>query len=188
MSNSKNNVLSRQLHGKFGNQVVFRTRNGKSVTANVPDVSNVKAGATQIAIRDKFKIATLWAKNELMDPVQLAAYRAIAKNGKTAFVAAVTDFLNPPKIAEINHSDYAGHIGDQIVILASDELKITKMQLKITDQSGAVLEQGPCQSEGLNISWKYTATVEVPSLTGATITAIAKDNPGHSGQSSVTLE
>jgi len=57
------------------------------------------------------------ARNALADPVQAAAYQAAATKSKSAFVVAVTDWLKPPRISEIIHSAYNGHIGDKIVVL-----------------------------------------------------------------------
>jgi hypothetical protein len=133
-------------------------------------------------------MATKWAKNVLADPVQLAAYNAMAKNGKTAFMLAVTDFLKPPRISEIVCSGYNGHVGDKILVSAIDDFNVKEVSLNITDSSGNMIEEGQCQPDGTDMYWQYTATVEVSSLSGVVITAVAKDNPGHTGESTVTLE
>lgn len=133
-------------------------------------------------------MATQWAKNALSDPVQVEAYRAKAKNGVTAFVAAITNFLRPPRIAEILYSGYNGHAGDKILVSAIDDFNVKEVSLKIPGPSGTLIEQSSCQPDGNNLFWQFNATVEVLSLTGVKITAIAIDNPGHAGASFVTIE
>jgi hypothetical protein len=188
MSNSKDNVITRNLHGKFGNQVVFKTRNGKSISANVPKTTKAAPVASQIATRDRFRKAVIWAKNALADPVQLAAYQAAATDGKSAFVVAVTDFLKPPRISEVDCSAYKGHVGDKIIVFAIDDFKVKEAGVKICNPSGTVIESGTCQPDVSGQNWQYTATTEVPSLSGMVITGIATDNPGHSVELSVPLQ
>ena len=188
MSNSRENVITRHLHGKFGDQVVFRTRNGQSIAANVPKAAKGNPTAAQVEVRDKFRMAAKWAKNVLADPIQLAVYQAKAKNGQTPFVLAVTDFLKPPRISEIDLSGYNGHVGDKILVSAIDDFNVKEVSLKITDPAGELIEEGQCQPDESDMYWQFTATVEVPSLSGVGITAVAMDNPGHTGESTVTLE
>ena len=188
MSNSKENVITRHLHGKFGDQVVFRTRNGQSFASNMPKAASGSPSAAQLEVRDRFRMAAIWAKNALADPILLAAYQAKAKDGQTPYVLAMTDFLKPPRISEINDSGYNGHVGDEILVSAIDDFKVTGVSVVITDPSDVLIEEGQCQPDGTGMYWKYTATVEVAALSGVEITAVAKDNPGHTGESTVTLE
>ena len=188
MSNSKDNVITRNLHGKFGNQVVFKTRDGKSISANVPKTSTAAPVASQIATRDRFRKAVIWAKNALADPDQLAAYQAAATNDKTAFVVAVTDFLKPPRISEVDCSAYKGHAGDKIMVFAIDDFKVKEVSVKICDPAGTVIESGACQPDVSAQNWQYTSMTKIASLTGMVVTAKATDNPGHSVEAAVTLE
>jgi hypothetical protein len=154
----------------------------------MPRAAKGSPSAAQVEVRDRFRMAAIWAKNVLADPLQLAAYQAKAKNVKTPFLLAVTDFLKPPRISEINDSGYNGHAGDEILVSAIDDFKVKEVSVVITDPSGTLIEEGQCQPDGTSMYWKYTATVEVSSLSGVGITAVAKDNPGHTGESTVTLE
>ena len=188
MSNSKENVITRNLHGKFGNQVVFKTRDGKSISANVPKTTKTAPVASQLATRDKFRKAVIWAKNALADPIQLAAYQAAATASRSAFVVAVTDLLKPPRISEVDCSAYNGHVGDKIIVFAFDEFKVKEVSVKICDPTGTVIESGACQPDISGQNWQYTATTEIAALTGKVVTAKATDNPGHSVEAAVTLE
>lgn len=188
MSNSRENVITRRLHGKFGDQVVFRTRNGKSITANIPKVTDKTAASSQVKTRDRFKQATLWAKHILTDPEMLAAYTAKATGGKNPYVVAVTDYLKPPRISEISVVDYKGHAGDVVRVAAFDDFMVKEVRLQIRDAAGNLLEEGSCQQDSFGMFWIYTATTEVPGLAGVEITAIATDNPRHTGEGTLILE
>ena len=130
MSNSRENVITRKNHGKFGDQVVFRTRNGKSILADVPKLTGKKPAISQVQTRDKFKLATIWAKKILGDAGMLEAYAARAANGKTPYVVALTDYLKPPRISEIIVTGYNGHAGDVIKVAAFDDFMVKEVRVK----------------------------------------------------------
>ena len=49
-----------------------------------------------------------------------------------------------------------------------------------------MIEQGPCVVNPRTGNYDFTATVQVPDLTGVTIIAKAVDHPGHVGELAVT--
>jgi hypothetical protein len=187
MSNSRENVITRSLHGKFGDQVVFRTRNGKSITADIPKRTGKKPAKSQVETRDRFKLASIWARTILADPGMLEAYTAKATNGKTPYVVAMTDYLKPPRISEISAATYKGHAGDVIRVAAFDDFMVAEVKVQIRDAGGNLLEEGACQPDSRRMYWLYVATTEVPSLPGVEITAIATDNPGHTGEGTLVI-
>jgi hypothetical protein len=187
MANSNANVITRDLHGKFGDQVVFRTSDGESITANVPDTYNATPSEAQLAVRERFKEATLWAKNTLADPDMLAAYSAKATGRMTAYTLAVADYLRAPKVTRIDVTGYSGHAGDIIFIKAIDDFKVKEVKVGIVGPDGNVLEKGNCVADANGIFWLYTATAENDPPQGTVITATAKDNPGNTGSMSVTI-
>jgi hypothetical protein len=187
MSNSRENVITRRLHGKFGDQVVFRTRNGKSITADIPKKTGKKPATSQVQTRDRFKLATIWARMILADPAMHAAYTEKATEGKTAYVVALTDYLKPPRISEISATVYKGHAGDVISVAAFDDFMVKEVMVRIRDAAGNLLEEGPCQPDSFGMFWLYIATVEVADLTGVQITAIATDNPGHTAEETLVM-
>ena len=187
MSNTTENVLTKTYSGKFGNQVVFRNRGDKSIMAKMPRKNTRPVSAAQSAVRRKFKVACRWAKLALQDPDTLAAYQAQASGMKTPFVLAVTNYLRPPEVRSIVAMGYSGAAGGKICVEAFDDFRVTGVTVKITDASGTVIEQGPCQEDLAADCWVYTATVSVTSTAGATITAEASDFPGHTGLLAITL-
>ena len=185
MSNSRENVITRRLRGKFGDQVVFRTRNGKSFTANIPGKFKGTPGSAQVAARDRFRLASLWARAILANPEMAALYAARATNGRTPYVTALTDFLRPPRIAEIDCSGYHGHAGDEIRVSAFDDFRVKEVRVAILAADGTVLEEGTCVPDEFGMLWLYKATTDVLTLDGVTAHAIATDHPGHQGAGSV---
>lgn len=180
-------MITRNLHGKFGDQVVFRTSDGETITANVPDTYNSKPSEAQLAARERFREAVLWAKSTLADPEKLAEYSAKASRHMTAYTLAITDYLRAPKIIEIDVTNYSGHAGDLIAVKAIDDFKVKEVKVVIAGPDGTILEKGACELAVSGIYWMYTATAENDPPQGSVITATAKDNPGHTGTMSVTI-
>jgi len=187
MSNSSQNVNVRKLRGKFGDQIVYKVRYGKSYAADVPAPSSKGPNAVQDKIRLKFKMATIWAKAVLADPAKLAIYKALAKGPMTPWMLAITNYLRPPKVEEIDLSEYQGHVGDQINIAAVDITTVKSVSITIKDSTGAVVETGACQPDDIGLFWVYTATTAIANLTGVVVTATAKNDAKHSGSLSVTI-
>ena len=173
------------MHGKFGDQLIFRLRDGKSVTANKPKRNLNPPAATQLETRDRFLLASIWAKSILKDPAQKSAYQANATKYKTAYVVAMTDYLKPPRILEIDLKNYEGHTGNVIRVVAFDDFVVTGVTVKLEDPAGNVIEEGACLPGTSEQYWLYTALFDVTPVTGVVVTATATDNPGNTGTASV---
>jgi hypothetical protein len=187
MSNTTENVLTKTYHGKFGDQVVFRNRDNKSIMAKPPKKSLKPATESQLAVRRKFKMASRWAKLVLQDPAILEEYKAVAKGMKSPYVMAVTNYLSPPEIQEIITTGYTGETGNKINVIAFDDFRVTGISVLITDATGAMIEQGECVEDLSADCWVYTATKTVANTAGVKITAEVKDVPCHSGFLEITL-
>jgi len=62
-------------------------------------------------------------------------------------LVAVTDFLKPPRISEVDCSAYKGHAGDKIMVFAIDDFKVKKVSVKICDPAGTEIESATCQPD-----------------------------------------
>ncbi len=111
MSNTTDNVLTKTYRGKFGKQLVFRNRDDVSIMAKPPKKNRKPWADTQLAQRRKFKMASRWAKQALLDQDTLAAYTALASGMKTTYVLAVTNYLRPH---EVSKSLYQGMPARQV--------------------------------------------------------------------------
>ena len=91
---------------------------------------------------------------------------------KTAYNIAVSDWFNPPMIHRIERRD------ERILVEASDNVMVTKVQVTVLDAEGKVLEKGEAiRKEGSSLSegwWEFASSQE-----GTTIIAEAWDLPGH---------
>jgi len=187
MTKTRDNSLTMNYSGKYGNQFVYRTREDMSILAKKPKKSKNPPTVSQSETRVRFQEATIWAKKALQDPDILAVYAARAKGMKTPYILAVTNHMHPPVVKEIITEEYTGEIGSAIGVKVLNNFYINGVMVKITDASGTLVEQGPCTLDPFGVIWGYTATKEITNLTGVVITAVAKDYPKHTGSLSVTL-
>ncbi|TRZ53677.1 hypothetical protein D4S03_01385 [bacterium] len=189
MANTKSNALTKNYRGKFGNQFVFRNRNGKSIMAALPVRTADSVTEAQQTARKNFANAARYAKQILLDPDMLAAYMAKANtNGQSPYIIALTDYLRHPWIDEINLEAFNGNAGDVIRVMAGDDFKVAEVTVKILDPLGVEIESGTCALDTLGIWWEYTTTQAVTIEPGLEILAKARDIPGHSGESSYIEE
>jgi hypothetical protein len=98
MAKAKLNPILLELHGKVGNMVFRRTRNGGVSLIRKADMSNVKWSPAQVANRQRFREAVAYAKQRLADPQARVTYEEIAaKQGKRALEVAVSEYLQQHK-------------------------------------------------------------------------------------------
>jgi len=142
----------------------------------------------QIQQQEKFARAAAYAKNALLDPSLKEAYTLEAKKRQdvSAYNMAMTDYLLPPQITNVDHSAYTGDAsGEKIIIEAGDAFKITTMKVKITAANNSTLEEG--NATLVNGKWQYTTTTANATLTGTKIILIATDRPGNTTTKEITL-
>ena len=93
MAKSTSNLILRGFSGKLGG-IVLKNYNDVTIIANAPGKSKKIATQAQIAMRNKFKMASCLAVQTLKDPAKLSYYENRAKKkGLTAYNVAVADFL-----------------------------------------------------------------------------------------------
>ena len=98
MAKVKLNPILVELHGKVGDMVFRRTRNGGVSLIRKADMSKVKWSPAQVANRQRFREAAAYAKQLLADPQVRAAYEKLAaQQGKRASEVAVSEYLQKHK-------------------------------------------------------------------------------------------
>ena len=187
MSKTTENDLTKGYSGIFGNQVVLKNRRGKSVMTIPPKKVPKEPTENMVKWRKRFALAARYAKNALRDPDKLVAYTEKSREGLSPYVIALTDYLKPPFVDQVDVSGYHGNPGDTIGVTAFDDFELAGVDVQILDPAGNVIEEGVCTFNLITGNYDFTATVAVPDLTGVTITATAHDLPGHTGRLSVTL-
>ena len=187
MGKSKANYAITGLSGKVGKIFVYRQRGGETIVAT-PPVRTAPPSPKQIQQQNKFAQAATYARNALLDPTLKEAYTTEAKKRQdvSPYNMAMTDYLRPPQITNVDHSAYTGDAsGEKIIIEAADAFKITTMKVKITAANSSTLEEG--NATLVNGKWQYTTTATNTTLTGSKITLTATDRPGNTTTKEITL-
>ena len=91
MARIRKNILTSDLQGAIGKQVVFRVRNGKTFASKYPDMSQVKPSSGQLAAKGRFAKAVAFAQGVINDPKKKAAYKV--KKGQSVFNAAISEYM-----------------------------------------------------------------------------------------------
>jgi hypothetical protein len=174
MGKIKNNVVTKGFSGKFGDEVVFRQIDGKTFFAK----RGLKpSGSTegQIETRNRFTQASFFASAAIDNPQAYVDYQAMAKlqGLKSAYAAALTDFLTLPEIASVFTAAYKGVVGDLISIKPKVNYKIVRVEVSIRDANGNVIESGSAVPSGTK--WRYTITVANANVKGSRLLVTAHD-------------
>ena len=187
MGKSKANYAITGLSGKVGKIFVYRQRGGETIVAT-PPVRTAPPTPKQIQQQTKFAQAAAYARNALLDPTLKEAYTTEAKKRRNVspYNMAMTDFLRPPQITNVDHSAYTGDTSDQkIIIEVADAFKVVSVKVKITAANSSPLEEGTATL--VKGKWEYTTTANNATLTGSKITLTATDRPGNTTTKEITL-
>ena len=159
MATTKNNVIVKGASGKFGKQIVFSQRAGKTIMSK-PPLRTAPPTQKQKEQQAKFAQAATYAKNALLDPSLKADYTTEAKKRQdvSAYNMAMTDYLRPPVIT------------NKVQIEDADESPV--------EQGNATLIEG---------KWTYTTTATNASTAGDKIIITATDRPGNTTKKEITL-
>lgn len=183
----KKNLVTQGLSGSIGNSLVFRVVGDRTIVSSMPTSDGVLSEAQQ-AQRQRFLNAVAYAKAQMQDEVSKLLYEEVAKRKPflSAYNAAVADALTPPNISRVIVENYTGAVGDELLVVITDDFGVDAVMITIYDASGALLEQGQAL-EGEAQTWKYVATEVLGSLTDARIVVFAKDKPGNEVTEEVVL-
>ncbi len=175
------------MRGKTG-QWVFKKVGETAYAASKPKPTLKAPTEGQQRIRDKFVLASDYAKGVVADPQSRAVYEPIAESrGKGVYRVAMNDALGDPAVTEIDVTAYHRQAGDTITIRAIDDCEVTAVQVIITN--GQVVESGNAvKSNDALGRWVYTVTANVAAGTPVTVEAIASDRPGNKGSKTETVQ
>lgn len=178
MARIKNNIIIEGISGTLGDMLVFRQLQGKTVLSLKPKQTAQKS-EKQLAHMKLFKEAVLYGKSVLADPSLMQEYGSgINERMQSAYIVAITDFLNSPVIHRIDISSYKGRAGDPIVARITDDFKVLNVKVEIRSSKGFLIEQGVAVMQDNKLEWLYTTTVSTD-IKGSRITIRAYDMPGN---------
>jgi hypothetical protein len=99
----------------------------------------------------------------------------------------LADFLNAPKIKEVDVNKYTGSAGSTIRIRVIDDFMVKSVNAAVYSSDGGLAEQGAAVILANGVDWLYTATTSNANLAGSKIVIRASDLPGNTTDSNVNL-
>jgi hypothetical protein len=187
MARIEGNDLTLGLRGKFGKQFVFRKYKSRTIASRKGAPSGV-ATQKQIDHRERFRVASLYARRAMSNPELKAEYELIADaTESTAIAVALMDYMKPILISGILTATYAGEIGFPLTITVNDVFKVKTMKVTLINASGTVIETGLAVLSQASLNYAYTTTVAIPDISGVKIKVEASDRPGQIAVHEVTL-
>ena len=175
MAKVRNNIFVRGLSGSVGDQfVVKQNKNGRTIISNSPTFKeNREFTEAQREQQERFREAVEYAKEAKAQQIYIDKSTVEAR---TPYNVAMADFFHAPEILELDVTAWNGAVGQVIRIKVMDDVKVTQVNVVITDGTGAVLEQGAAvQSD--NRWWNYTTTATAQDNPRVIVTA--RDLPGN---------
>lgn len=178
MAISQNNVVTFGLSGKVGDLLVFRKMNGKTIVSKVPVKSNIPPSFLQAEVKNRFKLASKFAKQAMQDPVLEAYYRAISKKGQRPFNAAFADFFIAPEVSNPT-GNYDGLMGTTLSIMAVDNYEVKTVTIEIRKADDSLVEQGTANLTADGVTWDYTCQTTNAAPSGCKLLWTACDWAGN---------
>ena len=131
------------LSGSIGDLVFRQMPDGSTRISREPDFSRREFSQGQKEHQSRFQQAAAYARHAAKtQPIYAELARGTAKS---AYNVALSDWFNPPEIQRIELKK------GRIRVAASDNVLVTKVWVKITDEEGKLLEEG--QAGQVNAEW-----------------------------------
>jgi hypothetical protein len=174
----RKNLLIKGLIGSVNKQLVLKQYGKTTVVTSYPDMSKVVKTEKQKKENKRFKEAVAYANTQMANPVAKAEYQARTKGLQRAFNIAIADFYNPPEITKVDTSAWKGRMGDVITIHATDDFRVEKVMVEISDTSGSILESASAQKITA-VKWECSLQKEYTHTDNLLIKVSAWDRPGN---------
>jgi hypothetical protein len=157
------NQLIKLLQGRVGGAVFRQMPDGTIILSGAPRPNKRKATKKQKEHRERFSMA---AKDARWLAGQYPIYAELAKGTwKSAYNFALADWWHAPVIHQIKRQK------GQILVKATDNIGVARVQVTIRDERGKKLESGEATRDSGNW-WKYKTQTK-----GGSILAEAWDLP-----------
>ena len=179
MAKVKLNPILEQVRGSVGD-LVFKRYGDDVIIAKKADMSDREPSQAQLTAQERFRQAAMYGKMVMADPETKALYADAARaKGKPVFSLTVADFFHAPSVDEVDLSAYAGAVGDEIIIMASDDFDVLSVEVALTTGDGNPIESGEAvEAHADSGRWVYTASADVETGTTVRIAVTAQDRPG----------
>lgn len=154
-----NNALWAGARGSLGG-VVFQPVGDKVIVRSAPTLRKVPVGKQsrlQQLTRLNFKNATLYAKEVTRDAAKKAYYARKAKaiGVRSAYSAAISDYMRGLSIESVDTRRYTGKAGGQIkVTVRKKDFAAKEVHVGFKTMAGGTIEQGKAVMDS-NGTWVY---------------------------------
>ncbi len=180
MATVRPNPSAGVFRGKIGNLVYATYPNDRVIVRRRP-VHTAESTPAEKRSQGQFAKAIRYMRDALATPELRAIYRRAARlRGKRACDLATADFLVPPIIHGIELTSYTGAAQQPIVVQASDNFELFRVQVEIRDLTGNLFEQGPAlereEASGRFIYWTQGTISQGQTVV---VLATAMDRPGN---------
>ena len=179
MANVYRNI---SIHGL--GDLVCKTRSGQDLNAGRRRYNDIpEYTGTELSHQDAVRKATTYAS--FASRHELYLDRAV-ETGAAPYSIALLDYLEAPRVLQIDVDAWTGEIGQTIRVKARDSVGVAAVSLVIRDAQGNLLETGDAVQAGAGSPWwHYMTRARIPVTPFPGVEAIARDLPGN--QTSFTI-
>jgi hypothetical protein len=175
MAKVNGNLFMDRLSGTLGDQLIIKKgRGGRTIICKKPTFREDREfSPAQLARQQAFREAAAYARTQKLNPVYIEKAEGTAK---CSYNVAIADWLHPPEILEIDLSGWSNGDGGIIRVRAQDDVRVEGVVVTITDENGALLEEGEAGETGA-LWWEYSTAQAAAN--NMCVTVAARDLPGH---------
>lgn len=184
------NIFVEIIQECLDRRFVFRKCKGQVVIAKWPAK---RAGLSELQQKQalRFKEAVVYAKKIIADKDIRMEYDEKAMESErvvSAYNLAISDYMRSPVIECVDLSGYCGGLGDEIIIVATDDFKVAGVMVEIYRDDGSLVEVGMANGMvGDPEAWIYYAQSEIASVAGYSVNVRVTDLPGNAVEKVVSL-
>lgn len=178
MAKIRKNIIIQGFSGTLGEQLVIRQdKAGRTILAVPPTFDPDRTFTeAQLERQERFRNASTYAKDAKTNEEYVQKAEGTPLN---PYNVAIADWFHAPEVQEIDMEGWSGQIGEVIRIKAVDDVRVTQVNVVISDENGAVLEQGAAVSHEGGW-WLYTTQTAISG--SPRVVASARDLPGNIAQ------
>lgn len=173
--------------GRVGD-LVFRTGQ-YGTTVHLAPAKKKNKNKYRVNRNSRMPQAIEYARRRIRDPEMYELYKSGVDDAKnSAYMVAVTDYLNAPKINKIDTSKYRGNVKQIINIYATDDFRVNKVMVVIRNANGELVESGEAKMKSKRYGrWTYLTTVVNTQTARGTLLVTVEDHAENMTSQTVVL-
>jgi hypothetical protein len=179
MARVRLSAIASSLRGALGD-VVFKLNRGRVIATSRPDMSRRKLSPKQKTHITRFTLASAYGRHVRDTPELRTIYEPEARRREQGvYHIGVRDYMNAPRVDRIDPSKLSAS-GGTVVIQATDDFEVVRVEVAILTASGETLEAGEAARKRRH--WHYDASGALPAGEEVTVRVRAFDRPGNRGE------